>query len=99
MPIRSAIPPTTVPTATSPSSNRGRMTLSMTHRTAKLDATVHSANTDAPATAIVNTRGWSRTIEMIRFSPRRARSNRGVEVGESTPIVYQRPIVSQKCRP
>ena len=70
----------------------------MTQRTAKLDATVQSANTNAPATAIENGFGWSRTIETIRFSPRRARSKRRVEGGESTPIVYQRPIVFQKCR-
>ena len=79
----------------------------MTQRTAKLDATVQSANTDAPATAIANGRGWSRTIETIRFSPRRARSKRGVEGRRIHPDCLPAPnclpevslVASKECAP
>jgi hypothetical protein len=49
-----AHPVTTVDVSTWPSSKRGTITSSITHRTANDDATVHSAYTNAPATAIVN---------------------------------------------
>ena len=57
----SPTPASTVPAATEPSSKRGTMTLSITQRTATLEATVHRANTAAPATAMTNGRGCSRT--------------------------------------
>ena len=52
MPIIIAIPAITVPMATSPSSKRGRITLSITHPMAKLEAIVQMANSAAPPTAM-----------------------------------------------
>ena len=56
-PMISAQPVTTVATATSPSSKRGTITLSITHRMTMLDATVQRAYTEAPPTAIANVFG------------------------------------------
>ena len=53
---RNTTPVTSVDVATSPSSKRGRMTLSVTHRTATLDSTVQMAKIAAPMTAMMNGR-------------------------------------------
>ncbi len=58
---------TTLLVATSPSSNLGTMTSSITQRITMLDATVHKANTKAPLTAMVNS---------LRCIPARMRMNR-----------------------
>jgi hypothetical protein len=68
-----ANPVVNAPDATFPSSNRTMMTLSITQRIAKLDATVASAKTAAPLNAIANGRGWSDSIERISCQFRRAR--------------------------
>ena len=70
---RNSTPVTSAEVATSPSSKRGRMTLSVTHLTATLDSTVHVANTAAPATATEKGRGCRRTIAVTIHSPRRNR--------------------------
>ena len=54
-----AQPVTTVEVATSPSSNRGTITSSMTHRMTTLEATVQIANNEAPATEVANSLGCS----------------------------------------
>ena len=58
-----AIPVSTVPTGTDPSSNRGTMTSSITQRIAKLEATVETANPAAPSTARTNRRRCRPTID------------------------------------
>ncbi len=67
-----AIPVASVPPATSPSSKRGMITLSITHPTAKLDAIVQMANTAAPETAMKKSFGWTRISAMTKAALRRA---------------------------
>ena len=67
MPMMSENPVTRADVATSPSSNRTTITLSMTHRIAKLDATVASANTAAPENAIAKGFGCNDSIERMRY--------------------------------
>ena len=76
MPTIMPTPASTVPAATDPSSKRGPSTWSITHRTATLDSTVHSANTAAPLTAMANGRGWRRTMVRSIRPPSRARWKR-----------------------
>ncbi len=70
-PMMRATPVNKVPLATWPSSKRGRMTWSITQPLTMAEATVHSANTAAPATAVKNRRGWSRMWCEMRAAPRR----------------------------
>ena len=60
-----------VPPATSPSSKRGMITLSITHPTAKLDAIVQMANTAAPETAMRKSFGWTRIRARMKAALRR----------------------------
>ncbi len=81
---------------TVPSSKRGRMTLSMVHSTAMLEATVHSAKTAAPSMASTNSRGCSATIDVINRVLRRSRVDRRGVGSSVTGRFYQRhaPVAS-----
>ena len=71
-----------------PSSKRGTMTLSVTHRTAHADATVASAKTAAPLTAMANVPGCmpssARSIRTPRRSVRRGASRGAGSRGHGT---------------
>ncbi len=71
MPMIMPMPISTVSTATSPSSKRGMITLSITQPTAKLDAMVQTANTAAPETAIRKSFGWTRIRARMKAALRR----------------------------
>jgi hypothetical protein len=64
--------PHTVPAATSPSSNLGMMTRSVTRPSAHDDPTVATAKTAAPPTAMAKGFGCNRTIARIVRNPWRA---------------------------
>ncbi len=70
------MPAATVVDSTSPSSNRGTMTWSITQRRTTLESTVQIANTADPPTAVAKTRGWRLTIALIIRNPRRSRAER-----------------------
>jgi hypothetical protein len=55
-----------------------------------LDATVQSAYTDAPATAIANVLGWRRTMARMKAQYSRALANRPDVASERTDRFYQR---------
>ena len=63
-------PARTVAVATEPSSKRGTMTSLVTQRTAQDEATVASANTVAPATAMAKLPGCRETSRRIIRRPR-----------------------------
>ena len=86
-------PVATVLHGTEPSSKRGTMTLSMTQRIAPLLATVHRANTEAPATATANGRGCSRMRLTSIPADSRARAKRRESGAVTT------SDVSTGCRP
>ena len=90
MPMINENPVITAAELTSPSSNRTMMTLSITHRIAKLEVTVASANTAAPENAITNGFGCNESIERINCQFRRARDVEGRAVASGTSRFYQR---------
>ena len=91
MPMISENPVTNAALPTSPSSNLTTITLSITQRIAKLDATVAKANTAAPEKAITKGLGCSDSIERISCQFRRARDvEETEEVTSGTPRFYQR---------
>ena len=66
MPTTIAAPAARARASNGPPSNRGRITRSTIHRTPSDDATVHTAKTAAPPTAIENCRGEIRTSRPVR---------------------------------
>jgi hypothetical protein len=91
MPMMSENPVTNAALLTWPSSNLTTITLSITQRIAKLDATVAKANTAAPEKAITKGLGCSDSIERISCQFRRARDVEETdEVRSGTPRFYQR---------
>jgi hypothetical protein len=66
-------PASTVEVETPSSSNRGRITSSITRPIAKLDATVNRAKTAAPPIAATNSLGCTLTISTMKPALRRVR--------------------------